>query len=178
MEESALVVPVALPDALEQLRWRYDPLGKALPPHITLAVPFGQRDLRERIAPRLKELAAGFEAFSVVGDGIGAFSSDALDTIYLGLQPNDDLERLMQAAQAAFPEYPPYGGKHVNLVAHVTLARIPEELKQHVLARAQTALQEIEPVKLSVQALAWITGNHDELFTDSFLLRPRAPQIP
>lgn len=172
------MVPVALPDALEQLRWRYDPLGKALPPHITLAVPFGQRDLRERIAPRLKELAAGFETFSVVGDDIGAFSSDALDTIYLGIQPNQDLDRLMQAAQVSFPEYPPYGGKHVNLVVHVTLARIPEELNQNVLERARAILQDIGPVKLRVQALAWITGNHDELFTDSFLLRPREPQLP
>lgn len=172
------MIPVALPDALEQLRWRYDPLGKALPPHITLAVPFGQRSLRDLIAPRLKELAGGFEAFFVLGDGIDAFSSDDLDTVYLDLRPNDDLDRLMQAAQAAFPEYPPYGGKHDNLVAHVTLARISATLKRHVVWQAQTALRQIGPIELSVQALAWITGSDDELLTDSFLLRPRESPNP
>jgi hypothetical protein len=52
--------------------------------------------------------------------------------IYLAPEPDDLLKTLTWAAWEAFPEYPPYEGKHPDIIPHLTVA---QEVGEQALGR-------------------------------------------
>ncbi len=108
----AVAVPLTLghsPEMLVKLR-----------PHITVSypfVPFGELDAA---IPVLREIGAAVPPFDLTLQGYGRFPT----VIYM--QPADPapIREVSQRILAAFPDYPPYGGKYgTDLTPHLTIAQ-------------------------------------------------------
>jgi hypothetical protein len=64
-------------------------------------------------------LFAGFESFSACFAEACRWPQEA----YLPPQPNAPFIALTRCIAAAFPEYPPYEGRHADIVPHLTVAQ-------------------------------------------------------
>lgn len=111
-------------------RAAYDPAAAAgVPAHITTLFPFRppmQTDVMT--IERLKACFRAYEPFEFELVGIKRFPG----LLYLAPAPDDPLKTLTRAVWEAFPEYPPYDGKHPDIVPHLTVA---QEADEQVLGR-------------------------------------------
>jgi 2'-5' RNA ligase len=143
--ESAVVVPVELPVAVRRLRDRMDPLAAAgVPAHVTLLYPFLDPEQLDDSARQTLERIVGAEpgfAFALARTGRWP------DVVYLAPEPDEPFRRLIGALSESFPEHPPYGGAHRDVVPHVTIAQGP---RSDYLAAAEHAL----PASLPIRAVA------------------------
>ena len=98
-----------------------------VPPHITLMVPFvppgpvGQPpnlDVLDTATARLNGICRQVAPFEVCLDHYDMFPGGVL---YLALRDDRPVVNLYRRIQAAFPEYPPYGGQFDAFVPHMTL---------------------------------------------------------
>jgi 2'-5' RNA ligase len=154
---SAVVVAVRLPERLKQLRQRHDPLARlGVPPHLTLLFPFlpAQRLMTET-RRRLADVAAAHDPFVLELSRVGAFP----DALYLAPRPDAPIRSLAAAVCAAFPDYPPYGGRIAPsaLVPHLTMA-LPTADAMGDLTREMEALL---PVHVRVDRLTVISEGQD-----------------
>jgi 2'-5' RNA ligase len=161
--ESALIVPVALPAALEQLRDRFDPSAtQGVPGHITLLYPFmPQGDQQDEVLTRVAQIATAVPAFSFTLGRVQRWP----DVVCLLPDPSEPFSRLIRALADDFPDYPPYAGAHAvnDIVPHVTIAqsRRPEDLDA-----AQEALSVLEAITVRCAEVAVIArhpGQHWQL---------------
>lgn len=121
MASSALIVKV--PEAEEIVGWlraRFDKTSElGVPAHITILFPFMPPD---RVTPAvLDSLRAAFAivpAFSYKLASIGRFEA----TTYLVPSPAEPFIALTSSAVRQFPEFPPYGGQHAEIIPHLTVA--------------------------------------------------------
>ena len=158
MEESALVIPVSLPCPLDRIRQEFDPLAKALPAHVSLLIPFAPRLEGTNWADRLQQLLESFCRFTLTCNQVGSFHGPLLDTLYLSIADNPTLARLMDLVYMEFPEYPPYGGKHPEIIPHVTVARVCREDVGRVRWLVERALLGLDGVlALPAEGAAWIS---------------------
>lgn len=137
MTETALVVEV--PEAQEIYdRWVdvWDPPPGA-PVHVTLLIPFGpvveHRD-------ELRALFAAAAPFSFRLSRVERFP----ETTWLAPEPAQPFVGLTEALVERFPDYPPYGGIHDEIVPHLTIVSRAEP---DVLARAEAALTPLLPIE-------------------------------
>jgi 2'-5' RNA ligase len=144
-EESALIVPVELPDELRRMRDRLDPMAAlGVPGHITLLYPFvPSAHVDNRVLARVSALASGSVAFPFALTRVQRWP----DVVCLLPEPSEPFRRLILALAAAFPDYPPYGGTHAlaDIVPHVTIG-------QTSVAAELDALETVLPGLLPVQA--------------------------
>lgn len=140
--EGAIIVPVELPVAVRRLRERMDPsAAQGVPAHVTLLFPFMPPDeLTDEDRRRLADIVARERAFPFTLGHIGRWP----EVVYLVPEPDEPFRRLVEALIAAFPDYPPYGGAHAEVVPHVTIAQDP---RQEYLAAAEHALPAMLPVR-------------------------------
>lgn len=144
-EESALIVPVELPEALSHMRHRLDPVAAVgVPGHITLLYPFvPSAHADDRVLARVAAIASGFVAFPFALARVQRWP----DVVCLLPEPSEQFRRLIVALANAFPAYPPYGGAHAlaDIVPHVTIA-------QTSVAADLDAAEDLLPALLPVQA--------------------------
>ena len=117
--ETALIVPVRLPKALEALRMEalHDG-GSRLPAHVTLLYPFvppSGLDSRLRIA--VAEVVSPHLRFEYKLVGPARWPQ----ALYASVEPEAPFRTLHADLEAAFPEYPIYCGEF-EFVPHVTIA--------------------------------------------------------
>lgn len=108
--DTALVVTVALPDALDELRRReIADANEGVPPHITLLYPFAPlAALDEALLDEIAGIVAGHVAFAVrLTEG-----RRWPDTLYAAVEPVHRLRALQGDLAARFPSLPLYGGAH------------------------------------------------------------------
>ena len=92
-------------------------------PHVTLLVPFvPERLLDAGIEERMRRLFSRFEAFDYALARFASFDH----VFYLVPEPSDPFVDLVIALSAEFPDYPPYGGVHDDVIPHVTIADTDE----------------------------------------------------
>jgi 2'-5' RNA ligase superfamily len=117
--ESAIVVRLSIPPALERLRRRWDyAAGVGVPAHVTILYPFLQpSELRPAVRAELAALAATVEPFRVRFAAIGRFPT----VVYLAPEPSAPFAALTTAVTARFPDYPPYDGAFDEVIHHLTL---------------------------------------------------------
>ncbi len=134
-----LVIPEADP-LVSKWRALYDPSAReGVPPHVTVLFPFKPHDEIDTVCT--SELAAIFArepAFDIAFRSLDRFS----DTVFLVPEPAGPVKRLIAALGAGFPDYPPYGGIHAEVVPHLTVAQGTERVLEDVageLRRAMTA---------------------------------------
>ncbi len=164
--ESALIVPVPESEpVVKDLRVRYDPAASAgVPAHITVLYPFlAPAELDDSILAELKALFSGIDSFPFNLSGIGRFP----DVIYLTPDPPNPFVRLTAAIATRWPETPPYGGAHDEIVPHLTVAHTPDvSVAEEVRRTTEPSL----PVVCTARRV-WLMTSRDGRWT----LRGRFP---
>jgi 2'-5' RNA ligase len=124
---TAIVIPVLEARAVAD-RWRRAHTGDGaagMPPHVTLLYPFVDGSLlTDRHVEAVREVVGGHAAFAFELARLGEFpGGDEPPVLYLVPEPAEPFAALTHALAHAFPEHPPYGGVHAEVVPHVTLAQ-------------------------------------------------------
>jgi 2'-5' RNA ligase len=119
-DASALIIRVHLPAALERLRRAsVDDAALGVPAHVTLLYPFiPAADLKSALRARIANVVEPHAHFDYHLHGPKAWP----DTIYAALDPEAPFLQLHRELQAAFPDFPIYGGAVSEFVPHVTIA--------------------------------------------------------
>ena len=150
--ETALVLVVTLPAALEALRRRSitDATG-GVPPHVTLLYPFAEESqIDADVLSVVAAIAARHPAMRLtLGEG-----RRFPDTLYASVEPDGQLRALQGELAAAFPTLPLYGGAF-EFVPHVSIVEGQAASDPH--AFDDPAWSEL-PVEQDVEAVDLITG--------------------
>ena len=151
--ESAIIVPVQVPVAVNRLRDRMDPsAAQGVPAHVTLIYPFMPVDmLKDDVRRRIEQIIASEPSFSFTLGSFGRWPN----VVYLAPEPAEPFRRLTKALAAAFPDYPPYEGAHEVVVPHLTIA---QDVPDDYYAAAEHALPALLPVRDIVRE-AWLIGH-------------------
>lgn len=124
--ESAVIVPLALPRALERLRRAWVPVAHlGVPAHVTLLYPFiPPSGISASDVASLGRLVASETPFDVRLTTVRTFPAVAPypGTTYLEPEPAEPFVRLTRAIWSAFPGYPPFEGAYDEIIPHLTLA--------------------------------------------------------
>jgi 2'-5' RNA ligase len=139
---TALVV--AVPEAeplVGRARSRYDLADKTgIPAHITILFPFGDRE------DGLDELFARFPPFDFALASVRRWPT----VLWLAPEPSEPFVALTNAVADRYPEHPPYGGEHDEVIPHLTVGHreeVPLELDAElrrglpIAARAMSVVQ-------------------------------------
>lgn len=121
MPITAFVVQVPSAEGLvSELRNRYDPTVKlGVPPHITILVPFmDPAHITPAVLAKAQEALMDVPSFEFTLRRVGRFPA----TAYLAPEPSEPFVAMTSALVRAFPEFPPYGGEHAEVIPHLTVA--------------------------------------------------------
>jgi len=156
--ETALVIVIDDAGPFDAVRRDYAAATFALgiPFHVTLLYPFAPREeLSEDLLAHARSFFAGRPPFDFQLSRVAAWP----DVVYAVPEPDTELRRCMNALFARFPQWPPYGGIHDEVIPHATLgegidaaavlAEIERRLAGHLPRRCQARdaalLEEYEP---------------------------------
>lgn len=154
--ESAIIVPVRVPIAVSRLRERMDPsAAEGVPAHVTLLYPFmPPSDLSDDVRRTIETIVAAEPSFPLVFNAVRRWSN----VVHLEPEPAEPFRRLTAALATEFPDYPPYGGAHDEVIPHLTVAQdVPEDF----YAAAEHALPSLLPIRDLVHE-AWLIGHTPE----------------
>lgn len=156
MAASAIVVAFpALDEPLGKLRRHLDPTARhGMPAHVTILAPFASPSSREpTTVARLEAGLSEFHAFPVVFERIGWFDERVM---YLEPEPSSPFVELTLAVAAAFPAFPPYGGRFASVVPHLTVG---EDAPRRRLRQAAETLAPMLPLDATASSV-WLM-DHD-----------------
>jgi len=147
--ESAIVILVPqAQDVVQSVRRRYDLEPAQVPAHITLLYPFKPpHEISPSVIADLRRLFGHQRPFRFSLVGLGTFPG----TIYLAPAPHEPIVELTSAVCEWFPETPPYGGAYDEVVPHLTLAGVSEELPfERVVREVEAVLRPLLPIHVSI----------------------------
>lgn len=127
-----LVVPFPeVADLVDQ--WREQSLGSGpsngVPAHVTLLAPCPGD------VTAIGDVLDGTAAFDVEFRELRRFNE--VPTLYLAPEPAEPFLNLIRALVERFPDWPPYGGIHDNVVPHLTVTQgAAEDAAEEAVARA------------------------------------------
>jgi 2'-5' RNA ligase len=119
--ETALLVPVpAAEPAVGQHRARLDEAARdGVPAHITVLYPFlPPAGIDVALLASLREIFAGQAAFGFTLDKVGWFGEEL---VWLGPRDAAPFSALTDLVCSTFPSCPPYGGRHAEVIPHLTI---------------------------------------------------------
>lgn len=148
--ESALVVLVPEAEFLvKPFRDKYDPSAAyGCPAHVTLLYPFKPPDeITKTDLYNLTRCFARFKPFHFSLAVIRRFPG----VLYFAPQPDEPFRRLTYAIWDCYPETPPYGGRHPDVVPHLSVAA---ELTDELLDSIAADLKDASKGKLPILAVA------------------------
>lgn len=119
--ESAVVVPVPqVEPQVSPFRDRFDSsAAQGMPAHVTALYPFlPEPSLTAEVLDELRGLCSRLDAFEVEFVRTQRFPG----VLYLEPEPADAFRELTRAIAKRWPEAPPYGGVHEDVVPHLTVA--------------------------------------------------------
>ena len=145
-----LLVPEAGP-VVADLRARLDPNAALnVPAHVTALYPFRAFDeIDEGVLGRIGDICRRTPAFDVAFARTGRFPG----VLWLAPDPREPIDALTAALAAAFPDCPPYAGRHADPEPHLTVAAQPNEAR---LDRAERALRRrlLQPLRARIESCA------------------------
>ena len=146
MARTALVILV--PEAervVSQVRARHDPSVRlGVPAHVTLLFPFMPPGaVSASVQGSLRNLFAGFKSFPVSFAEVHRWPQEA----YLAPQPSAPFVALTQGIASSFPHYPPYEGRHADIVPHLTVAQGGAAAAEQAMAEISAVLAESGPIQ-------------------------------
>jgi 2'-5' RNA ligase len=119
--ETALLIAVpAAEPAVREHRARLDASARdGVPAHLTVLYPFlPQALIDDAVLASLAALFAGFPAFPFTLDRVGWFGDEV---VWLGPRDARPFRALTSLSWEAFPSCAPYGGRHADVVPHLTI---------------------------------------------------------
>ena len=138
MGESAIVVRIRVPAAIERLRRAHDRSARLrVPAHITILYPFlPASELTPAVRREVAAIASEVRAFTVT------FASAARwpGVVYLEPRPMAPFTALIERAAERFPEHPPYAGAIPEVIPHLTVVENDSVSLDEVLAAARVAV--------------------------------------
>ncbi|HEV8402363.1 MAG TPA: 2'-5' RNA ligase family protein [Candidatus Limnocylindrales bacterium] len=142
--ESAVVVRLPIPRALERIRQRRDvAAGVGVPAHVTILYPFVDPDeLDAGVRRELAAIAAGHAPFRARFDRVERWPG----VVYLPPEPAAPFSRLIADLIAAFPDHPPYGGAFDEVIPHLTITESADAPLEEIAASAARWLPFERPV--------------------------------
>ena len=150
--ETALVVEVTeVEELVGPWRLAHDPGAQlGIPAHVTALYPFVEPDdLDESVIAGLGEVVSTVRPFEFELTDIGAFPN----AVWLRPSPDDPFRRLTEAIWAAFPDYPPYGGKFLGSQPHLTVAKVEAEEAEEFAGRLRDSIGHHLPVSCRATSL-------------------------
>jgi 2'-5' RNA ligase len=147
--ESALVVLVPAAEPLVgSFRQKYDAsAAEGMPAHITILYPFLPPDRIDRaVLDLLRQCFARHAPFRFSLARTGRIAAKVL---YLVPDPAEPFRELTLAIWNRYPQTPPYGGKHTNILPHLTVAQLANERE---LNRVAEEFAKASPQKLPIHA--------------------------
>jgi hypothetical protein len=136
--ETAIVVRVSVPAAIERLRRAHDRAARlGVPPHVTILYPFMPSvELTPAVRDDLARIAGEFRSFRVTFAEAARWPG----LVYLEPKPSTPFTALIDRVAACFPEHPPYAGQISEVIPHVTVVESHEAPLEEVRLAAQAAL--------------------------------------
>jgi hypothetical protein len=122
--ETALLLPVPTAEpVVGQHRARLDASARdGVPAHITVLYPFlPPAGIDETLLASLGLIFAGFDAFEYTLDKVGWFGEAV---VWLGPRDPAPFTALTNLVFVAFPSCPPYGGRHAEVIPHLTIGHL------------------------------------------------------
>ena len=122
LANTALVVLVPEAErAVSSIRARFDPSAQlGVPAHVTLLFPFMPLSaILATVVELLQTLFSGFASFTASFATVGRWPQEA----YLAPATEAPFIALTRGIAAMFPGYPPYEGRHSEIVPHLTVAQ-------------------------------------------------------
>jgi 2'-5' RNA ligase len=144
---TAVIVRVRLPGPLERLRSRHDPgAASGIPAHVTLLFPFlSSFELTASVRGALAGIATGVPPFDVRFERVERFP----EAVWLAPEPATPFLDLTAAIVHAFPDHPPYDGRHDEVVPHLTIG----QGEGAELDRLEAAARDCPPFEAHVGAI-------------------------
>jgi 2'-5' RNA ligase len=137
--QSALLIPVPEAEPIVG-EWRslYDPSAAAgVPAHITLLYPFVPRpEIDDALLEELRAHFAAIRPFRYRFPGLARFPG----VVYLSPEPAKPIRAMIRDLAELYPDYPPYGGIHDDVVPHLTVADRRERLDLVLMKRIERGL--------------------------------------
>lgn len=154
---TAVIAPVPAADAVAgEYRRNLDATAAwGVPAHVTVLYPFIEpAAVDEASVGVLTALASSVPAFDCCFRRTAWFDDDVL---WLKPEPDEPIRTLTTAVWQAFPQCPPYGGAHDDVIPHLTIAeRRLADL--HALQVAENEVQPRLPLSTTIDRLLLIAG--------------------
>jgi 2'-5' RNA ligase len=165
-ERTALVLPVLeAEDALRRWREAHTADGRAgMWAHVTLLHPFLEPF---EVAAELEPLRVHFAAVQPFAFSLVDVRRFAEGVVWLAPEPQATFRELAGALHARYPDRPPYGGVHDDVVPHCTVV---DSDRREILDAAEADVRPRLPIG-GVAREAWLV----ELVGERWSLRVRLP---
>src|SRR5690606_26097675 len=121
MPITAFVVQVPSAEGLvSELRNRLDPTVQlGVPAHISILVPsMDPAHITPAVLAKAQAALMEIPSFEFELPRVGRFPT----TTYLAPEPSEPFVAMTAALVRAFPEFPPYGGEHAEVIPHLTVS--------------------------------------------------------
>jgi 2'-5' RNA ligase superfamily len=154
--ESAVIV--AIPEAEDVVgphRAALDPAaGWGVQAHVTVLYPFvPPAKIDDRIIRALADALQTVPAFWITFPRVAWFGDEV---VWLAPEPDQPFRDLISVVSARFPNYPPYGGTHAELIPHLTIGHAaPIE----ALRAAATVVEPHLPIEAYIRTGLVIQGS-------------------
>jgi hypothetical protein len=143
---TALIIAVPeAEDAVGALRLERDSSArKGVPAHITVLVPF--LPPAEIDAAALRDVFTAHAEFDFILDRVARFEHGP---VWLHPEPSGPFAELTRSVWARWPQHPPYGGIHEEVIPHLTVSETPIDLEIalpiHAHVHQVTLIEEEKP---------------------------------
>ncbi len=137
------------------------PIERRFPPHVTLLAPWAPADDADALS-RLRAVGARSQPLELVFDTAELFPESGV--VWLAPRPQPALAALLDDVLSTFPEHPPYGGRHEDVIAHLTVSA---DGGPTVLAQVRAALAEHGPVTASTDRICVFARGDDDVWRQS-----------
>jgi 2'-5' RNA ligase len=98
-----------------------------MPSHVTLLYPFVDDGvLAAEVIRELRDVLGDFSPFAYVLAELAAFppSATTAPVLFLAPEPSHQFREMTSSLVRAFPDFPPYGGRHASVTPHLTIAAV------------------------------------------------------
>jgi 2'-5' RNA ligase len=153
-----LIVVLDASGTIDEVRREYaaETVAEGIPFHVTLLFPFApSNELNDALLAETRAFFAAVEPFDFDLTRIAAWPR----VVYAVPEPDEELRACMRTLFERFPQYPPYGGIHDEVVPHATLGEdidastVRDDIERRVgpllpvrcQARDVALLEEFEP---------------------------------
>ncbi|SCE78798.1 2'-5' RNA ligase family protein [Micromonospora saelicesensis] len=156
--QTALIVPIPeAEDAVGRFRASLDRAASwGVPAHVTVLYPFlPPQQIDEQALAVLREAFAGIPRFDVVLTHVDWFGDSV---VWLAPRPDRPFRDLTEAVWQRFPEAPPYGGAHSEVVPHLTIGH---DAAKPVLSHAAETISAHLPINAAIDRVRLIAGTPD-----------------